>query len=190
MTPKTPAVFLDRDGVIIREPPHYPHRLDQIVFYDDVIESIKYLNDLNYPVIIVTNQSGIARGMFTETDVRRFHSEMLKKLNEGGASITTIYYCPHHPEGNVAEYRCNCGCRKPLPGMLFLADSDHNIDLKNSFIIGDKVTDLLAGRAAGCKTILVRTGHGRETIKIITSEADYVAKNLFDAVMFCNENRE
>lgn len=178
------AVFLDRDGVITQDPPNYAHRLDQLKLIPRSTEAIKLLNENNFGVIIVSNQSGIARGYYGEEDMTRFNNAMNELLNKSDAHIDAIYYCPHHPEAKIERYRVNCDCRKPKPGMLKRAEEELNIDLKKSFMVGDRWSDIEAAKRVECKTILVRTGYDSQ--KLIDNEiiCDYVADDLLDAVEY------
>ncbi|VVB95767.1 Glyceraldehyde 3-phosphate phosphatase [uncultured archaeon] len=178
------AVFLDRDGVLTQEPPHYAHRVDELEFIPGSPEAIRMLNKNGYVVIVVSNQSGIARGYYPEEDTDIFNQAMEKKLAEIGAHIDTIYYCPHHPEAIIEKYRVDCDCRKPRPGMLKRAEKELNIDLKKSFMIGDRWSDIEAGKRAECKTVMVRTGYNLEKLKDNEITCDYVANDLFDAVEY------
>lgn len=176
------AVFLDRDGVITQDPPHYAHRIDQLALIEGSGSAIKMLNDENFIIIIITNQSGVAKGLYHEKDIEIFNQAMIGLLKPFNASIDAIYYCPHHPEAKVKEYRIDCDCRKPKPGMLIDGGGKFNIDFLSSFLVGDKWSDVEAGRSVGCKTILVKTGHGLQEYKDKKSPVDYVAADLLDAV--------
>lgn len=156
------AVFLDRDGTINIEK-NYLHRIDDFEFIPGAIEAIKQLQSAGYLVIVVTNQSGIARGYFSEENVNRLHEHIQQELMNNGSRIDAFYVCPHHPEAFVDNLRRDCECRKGSPGMLLRAAEEHDIDLKRSFMIGDKLADIEAGQRAGCQAILVLTGYGRET---------------------------
>jgi D-glycero-D-manno-heptose 1,7-bisphosphate phosphatase len=151
------AVFLDRDGTI-NEELGYLYRTEDCRFLPGVKDAVKRLNGAGYLVVVVTNQSGIARGYYTEADLDKLHSYMTKEFSVSGAQIDGWYYCPHHPDFPV-EYSA-CDCRKPLPGMMLAASSDLGIDLSSSWMVGDKNADMEAGIAAGCRSILVRTGYG------------------------------
>ena len=176
------AVFLDRDGVIVEEPPYYAHRIDQIHFIEGAVGAIHEFNGRGFTVVVVSNQAGIARGIFRKEDAENFNKAMISRLGERGARIDAVYYCPHHPEAVVDEYRVSCDCRKPAPGMLLRAERELGIDLTSSFLIGDKRSDIGAGRAAGCITILVKTGLGEEEIlKESEFEPHLVASNIREA---------
>jgi len=178
------AVFLDRDGVITQEPPHYTHRLDQLKLIPRSAEAIRLLNENRFLVIVVSNQSGVARGYYREKDAILFNQAMKEKLEKDGAYIDITYYCFHHPEAKIKRYRVDCNCRKPKPGMLKRAEKELNIDLKHSFLIGDKLSDIEAGKSAACKTIMVRTGHGVQELKNREIICDYIANDLYDAVEY------
>jgi D-glycero-D-manno-heptose 1,7-bisphosphate phosphatase len=153
------AVFLDRDGTVNVEK-DYLHRPEEFEFIPGSPEAIRLLNDAGFLVIIVTNQSGIGRGYYDEAAVERLHRFMDMELARFDARVDAYYFCPHHPHHGIGEYRRECSCRKPLPGMLVGAAADLAVNLTESWIIGDKRADVAAGLAAGCRPILVRTGYG------------------------------
>jgi len=154
------AVFLDRDGTINVEK-EYLYLIKDFEFIPGAPEAIQLLNQAEIMVVVVTNQSGVARGYYTEDDVINLHRHIACKLEPYRAHVDAWLYCPHHPSGR-GSYALPCNCRKPLPGMLQEAALKHGIDLESSTIIGDKIADIEAGMAAGCHTILVRTGYGSE----------------------------
>ena len=175
-----PAVFFDRDGTINVEV-HYLSSPEQLVLLPSVSETIRMLNQRKIPVIFITNQAGIARGIFPEARISIIHDRLRQILAEQDARVDGIYYCPHHPTAGLGEYRIECECRKPKPGMLHSAMRDFDLDLGNSLMIGDRDTDLQAGAAANCQTALVRTGYGLET----SSTIDLASVNgigIFDRV--------
>ncbi|HEY1187157.1 MAG TPA: HAD family hydrolase [Gemmata sp.] len=153
------AVFLDRDGTLIEEVNYLSHP-DQVRLIPGAAEAVRRLNDLGVLVVVVTNQSGVARGYFPESRVVEVHERLIALLAERGAVVDAFYFCPHHPKEGIGVYRVTCGCRKPKPGMLLAAARDLGIDLAGSWMIGDKPCDAEAGLAAGCRALLVRTGHG------------------------------
>ena len=155
-----PAVFLDRDGTLLEEA-GYLDRLERLVFFPFSVDAVRLLNRAGFAVVIVTNQAGIARGIFKEAFVAEAHAHIARRLDAGGARVDGFYYCPHHPEAVVAEFRRDCDCRKPKPGMLTRAASDLGLALERSFIVGDRWHDLEAGQRVGAGSILVRTGYGR-----------------------------
>lgn len=148
--PKKRAIFLDRDGVINKKPPErdYIKHWGEFEFLPGAPEAIRALAEQGHEIIIITNQAGIGRGRMTAGAVEEIHQNMLKELEKKEARIKAVYVCPHTPEEN-------CPCRKPKPGMLLQAAREHHIDLSQSFFLGDDEKDILAGRAAGCKTIKI-----------------------------------
>ncbi|MGB9080103.1 MAG: D-glycero-beta-D-manno-heptose 1,7-bisphosphate 7-phosphatase [Desulfuromonadaceae bacterium] len=154
------AVFLDRDGTINIEK-EYLYQAEDFEFIPGAAEAIRLLNQAGIMVVVVTNQSGVARGFYTEDDVEELHRHIDRELERYGAHVDVWLYCPHHPAGR-GSYALPCNCRKPLPGMLQEAAARHDIDLEDSTMIGDKLADIEAGMAAGCRTVLVRTGYGAD----------------------------
>jgi len=146
------AVFLDRDGTLIRDV-GYLRSADQLALLPGVPHALKRLHDAGYLLVLVTNQSGVARGLFTEEDVRHTNQALQELLRKKGIELDALYYCPHLPEGTVTPYAQVCDCRKPAPGMLLRAAREHDVDLARSFMIGDSPSDVEAGRRAGCRTI-------------------------------------
>lgn len=179
------AVFLDRDGCVNVEDDHI-RDIAQFRLYPDSVESIKRLNRAGYAVIVITNQSGVARGYMTEELVRDVNALMIKQVTEGGGKIDRVEYCPHHPEGVVKEYAVDCECRKPRPGMILRAGRALGVDFSRSFVVGDKISDVELGPATGMKAILVRTGYGeRELGKVNRGEVappDFTANGIAEAV--------
>ncbi len=174
------AVFLDRDGVICKDT-NYLHKIQNFEFIDKTIDALKLLSKTDYKIIIVTNQAGIAHGFYTEEDFFKLNNWMLNKLKSKGIRIDKVYYCPHHPDAKVAKYKINCNCRKPKTGMLKKAAKEFNINVKNSFLVGDKTSDIKTGENAGCKTILIKTGYaGKDKQYKITP--GFTVKNLYEAV--------
>jgi D-glycero-D-manno-heptose 1,7-bisphosphate phosphatase len=154
---RRPAVFLDRDGTLVY-PRHYPTRPEELVLYDGLPARLRRLQEEGYLLVVVTNQSGLARGLFTEADLARMHSSLRERLLAHGVWIDAIYHCPHHPDGRVPHLATECECRKPKPGMLVQAASDLGIDLATSWFVGDILDDVEAGNRAGCQTVLVDLG--------------------------------
>lgn len=177
---KTKAVFLDRDGTINIEV-DLLRRLDQLRILPGAARAIKRLNRLGFLVVVITNQAVVARGWMTEKEVDEVHAVLIQRLNKRGAKIDAVYSCPHHPNANLKKYRILCKCRKPNIGMIMRAVKRFNIDRKKSFMIGDATRDILAGKRAKLKTILVRTGHAGLDGNYVV-HADYEAKNLGEAV--------
>ena len=177
------AVFLDRDGTI-NEEVNYLGSVDQLRFIVGAEAAIARLNQTALKVIVFTNQAGIARGYFPPDVVERIHSHMEERLSSHRAHLHAFYYCPHHPSEGIGPYRVDCNCRKPKPGMLHQAARELDIDLSRSFVVGDKLSDLKAGQAAGCRLVLVRTGYGHEAeakLAELPFQPDYVAADLLEA---------
>ncbi len=164
-----PAVFLDRDGTINVEK-NYLHRIEDFQFIDGAPEAIKELNRAGYLVLVVTNQSGVARGYFSLAEVDALHQHLAQSLADAGAHIDGFYVCPHHPTAGEGEWRRVCSCRKGEPGLLLQAASEHGIDLSRSYMIGDKEADIEAGEKAGCSSLLVLTGYGNKTAQVVSSK--------------------
>lgn len=152
------AVFFDRDGTL-NEEVHYLHRIEDFKWIEGAIDAIKYCNDNGYLAIVITNQSGVARGYYPEADIIKLYDWMNKDLKMYGAHLDGIYYCPHLIDGTIQKYAVECECRKPKPGMLFKAQRDHDIDLKASFLIGDGARDVECAEAAGVKGIHYQGGN-------------------------------
>ncbi|PHS13214.1 MAG: D-glycero-beta-D-manno-heptose-1,7-bisphosphate 7-phosphatase [Blastopirellula sp.] len=162
------ALFLDRDGTVNIDT-GYIDSPEKLQLIPGAAEAIARVNQAGVPVIIVTNQSGIARGMYTEQTLKEIHHRMDELLQEADAHVDAYYHCPHHTEGIVPAYQQACKCRKPEPGMFLTAAAEMNIDLSKSVMIGDKRSDLEAGLNAGCAAILVRTGNGVKTERALDS---------------------
>ncbi|OQZ02926.1 MAG: D,D-heptose 1,7-bisphosphate phosphatase [Candidatus Brocadia sp. UTAMX1] len=177
---KRKAVFLDRDGTLVVHE-HYLSSPDQLKLLPNASRGIRLFQEHGYLVIVVTNQSGIARGFFDEEQLMLIHSKLKAMLKDEGVVIDDWYFCPHHREGKIDYYRVDCDCRKPKPGMILASARKHHIDLSQSLMIGDSASDMLAGKNAGCKTMLIKHNQGDDTC--ITSEIgiDYCVKNLLEA---------
>ncbi len=155
------AVFLDRDGVI-NEEVEYLHDPKDLRLIPGAARAIRMLNELKIPVIVVTNQAGVARGYYPESQVAVLHEALSQELEKEGAHIDRFYYCPHHRAAGKGKYAVDCDCRKPKPGLLAKAAKDLGLNLSRCVVIGDKASDLGAGVSAGCRTILVMSGYGKE----------------------------
>ena len=165
------TIFLDRDGVINKEV-NYLHKIEDFQFIDGIFEACNHFLKLGYKIIIVTNQSGIARGYFKENDYHNLSNWMLKQFQKQSIDILDIFYCPHGPESN-------CNCRKPSPGMFFKAQDKYDINMRNSWLIGDKEDDIVAGISSGIlNTILVRSGH---KVNEQSTKAQFIINSIKDS---------
>ncbi len=187
MEEKSPAVFLDRDGTL-NEDVHYLSRMEQLRIYPQSGEAIRLINAAGMKAIVVTNQSGIARGYFTEAFVRSVHDRINELLAAEGARIDGFYVCPHHPVYGIGIYKQHCDCRKPEPGLLLRAAAEMNIDLSRSYMIGDMLKDIEAGKKAGARGILVKTGYGANVVR--TDMPAYIAEDILDAVQWIMRDRK
>lgn len=150
------TVFLDRDGVINRNPPNmgYVRKWTEFSFIPNSRRAIRELTQNGYRIFVITNQAGIGRGLYSEENLKDIHCRMVTEITEAGGAIEALYYCPHHPDAG-------CECRKPKPGMLKRAAQEHNLNLSNAYFIGDTTTDIQAGKSTGTTTFLVLTGLGQ-----------------------------
>lgn len=171
--PLVKAVLIDRDGTINVNDPEYTHKIEDFKFTEKAIEALQWLTTTDYKIIIHTNQSGIARGYYTEEDFQKLNEWMLGVFKEKNIRIDKIYHCPHH-----ADFTGDCECRKPKPGMFLQAVEDFSISLAKSWVIGDGKGDIIAGREVNAKTIKI----GKKMPENIKLEPNFYAKNLFEAV--------
>ena len=180
---RTRAVFLDRDGTLIEEV-GYLDRKERVELYPWTIDAVRALNRSGFRVVLVSNQSGVARGFFTEAVVAEVHRHIAALLEAGGARVDAYYYCPHHADGKVERYAVACECRKPSRGMVDRAARDLGVDPSQSFVVGDRWLDVELARAVGARGVLVRTGYGvtEEAKPRPSLAADAVVDNLIAAV--------
>lgn len=185
------AVFLDRDGTI-NEEVGYVNHIDRFILLPRVGEAIRTLNQNGFKVVVITNQSGVARGYFPESLIHLVHQKMKDLLMKEGAYLDGIYYCPHHPEAGEPPYRQRCRCRKPNPGLVEKAVEDLDIDCSQSYLIGDRGKDIEFGHLIGTKTILVLTGYGKGDWEFYGNRWErkphYVAQDLYEAVQWILRN--
>lgn len=180
----TKCVFLDRDGTIIYDKGYIGKTAD-VKLVNGAAEAIKRLNKAGFFVIVVSNQSGVARGFFNEDAVTKVNAQIQRKLLEKGAYIDAFYWCPHFTEGRVQKYIKRCKCRKPEIGMLLRAKKDFNADFKKSYMIGDKATDIEAGRKAGCKNIFIVTKkEAKQEESLKKMKIFFKSKKLLEAATF------
>jgi D-glycero-D-manno-heptose 1,7-bisphosphate phosphatase len=179
------AVLLDRDGTVSEEVGYVNH-VDRFRIYPFAAEAIRRLNRGRVKVVIVTNQSGVARGLFPESLVRELHERMREELSHSQAFLDGVYYCPHHPAGKVVPYNIECDCRKPKPGMLRRAAEDLGLDLRRSYVIGDKYTDLETAFGVGARAALVLSGYGKGEMQYNSCrwprQPDFVGNDLLAVV--------
>ncbi|BCS34759.1 D,D-heptose 1,7-bisphosphate phosphatase [Luteitalea sp. TBR-22] len=183
MSSLDPAVFLDRDGTLIEEA-GYLDSLDRLALFPSTVDALRVLARAGFRLVVVTNQSGIALGLFDEDFVKRTHEALHARLDAGGARIDGWYYCPHHPAGQVPALTTACDCRKPGPALPRQAASDLGLDLSRSWMVGDRWGDVqLAASAGMAGGLLVRTGYGRsaEARPAAGASAAHVADDLMDA---------
>lgn len=187
------GIFLDRDGTISEEVGYINH-IDRFKLLPNTIEAINLLNKNNLLAIVVTNQAGVARGYFTEDMIGLVHEELKRLLKERSAYLDAIYYCPHHPDASDEQYKKDCECRKPKPGMLKKASIDLGIDLRRSYIIGDKISDIEMGHRVGAKGILVLTGYGKGEYEYQRDKWKampvFIAEDMLEAVRWIIKNEE
>jgi D-glycero-D-manno-heptose 1,7-bisphosphate phosphatase len=179
------AVFMDRDGTINEETGYLKDPCDLNIL-PRALDAIRLINENQIKAVVITNQSGVARGYFTEEMVEKIHVRLRELLVENGVCLDGIYYCPHHPEFGTSEYRKKCNCRKPAPGMLNMASAELEIDLSHSYVIGDKLTDIEPAYKVGAKGILVLTGYGKEQMESLNERSKrqphYIARDILEAV--------
>ena len=182
---KRPAIFMDRDGTI-NEQMGYINHPSRFVLLPGVIEAVRLLNENNFLTIVVSNQSGVARGYFPIDLVDKVHASLRASLKEKGARIDGIFFCPHYPRGVVERYTSECDCRKPATGLIDQARDAFDIDMSSSYVVGDRYTDIELARRSNLKGILVETGYGRGEIEYIIPHKPvkpiYIARDLLDAV--------
>ncbi|MFM8533631.1 MAG: D-glycero-alpha-D-manno-heptose-1,7-bisphosphate 7-phosphatase [Acidimicrobiia bacterium] len=179
----TRAVFLDRDGTLNVDV-GYLHRLEDLELFPYTADALRLLKRAGYLLVVVTNQSGVARGTIDPAFIQICHDEMRRRLQPAGADLDALYHCNHHPLGSVKEFAIDCRCRKPMPGMIEDAMRDHDIDPAQSWVVGDKWLDVNLGKAVGARSILVRTGWGEEQAqkRPAGQEVDAICDNLIHAV--------
>lgn len=175
------AIFFDRDGTLLVETGYLSHP-SLVRPYHFTAEALKMAKEAGFFLVVVSNQSGIARGYLKEADLEAIHARMHSLLADEGAGVDAVYYCPHHPMGAVADYSIRCDCRKPGTGMGLRAIEQHGIHPGASYVVGDKVTDFLFGRNLGARSCLVRTGYGDSESKSLV-ELDLREADIYDNVL-------
>lgn len=182
------AVFIDKDGTLVKNVPYNvdPEKVELEPF---AVEALKILREYGFRLVIISNQAGIAHGYFSEESLEGV-KDRIQQLLSPEAAIDAFYFCPHHPEGKVTPYVLACNCRKPEPGMLIHAATDHNINLSASWMIGDILHDVEAGNKAGCQTILIDNGNETEWITNEQRWPSYIVKNLKEAATIILQHTE
>lgn len=170
-----PALFLDRDGTLVHAR-HYPSRPEELILYADLGPGLRRLQAAGFRLVLITNQSGIARGFFDHAALDLMHEHVRRELVALGVRLDGVYHCPHHPEGSVAAWAIGCDCRKPAPGLIHRAAADLDLDLARSWFVGDILDDVEAGRRAGCRTVLVDLG-SESPPKTPLRRPDHVARD-------------
>ena len=186
MSAKHAAVFMDRDGTI-NEEVGYLSRLDLLKLIPGTPEAIRLINEAGMITVVVTNQSGVARGYFSEDFVETVHRRINEMLQEQGARIDRFYFCPHHPVYGNGPYKIACSCRKPESGLFLRASEELDIDLARSYVVGDMLKDIDAGKRVGARGVLVRTGYGQNITQ--TDKPVYIAEDVLDAVKWILQDR-
>lgn len=172
---KKPAVFLDRDGVLTEER-SYITSVENLVVFPYTVECIKQIHEKGYYAIVITNQSGVAKGLFSENALCEMNEYLIQYTG-----VDAVYYCPHHEDGKIAKYRIKCNCRKPETGLIERACREYRIDLERSYMIGDRASDILMGQKAGVKTVLLESGYGTARLES-NVVPDYVFNDLRDVI--------
>jgi D-glycero-D-manno-heptose 1,7-bisphosphate phosphatase len=177
------AIFIDKDGTLI---PDIPYNINPalITLQPGVEDGLLQLKNQGFLLILISNQAGIAHGYFKEAAMIQVQNKITQLLKPHRINLNGFYYCPHHPDGNIKDYRVNCFCRKPQPGLLLRAARDSNIDLKKSWMIGDILNDVEAGKRAGCKTVLIKNGNETEWLMNDYRMPDFEAANFKEAADF------
>lgn len=176
----TPAIFLDKDGTVLQD---VPYNVDpaNMVLAPGAGEGLTRLAQLGLPLYVITNQPGIALGKFCLDDLDDMQQHLSRMFEQAGATLSGLYFCPHHPDGAVPQYACACECRKPAPGLLLHAARQHAIDLARSWLVGDILNDIEAGNLAGCQTILIDNGNETEWLDGNNRTPDYRVADLNEA---------
>jgi D-glycero-D-manno-heptose 1,7-bisphosphate phosphatase len=184
---KRKAVFLDKDGTLIPDIP-YNVNPDLITLQEGVIEGLQLLQEQEYLFVVISNQAGVARGYFQLDDLKKVRQKIDLLVSEGGIQIDRYYFCPHHPEGRIAEFARKCECRKPRPGMILKALQELDIDAGSSWMIGDILNDVEAGNRAGCRSVLIGNGNETEWLPGTYRTPSYIAMDFLSAARFIINN--
>ncbi len=193
MSQSPAAVFMDRDGTICEEV-GYLDSVERFRLIPRSAAAVKRLNDQGMKAVLITNQSGVARGYFSEKNLEAIHAELFRQMEKEGAHLDGVYYCPHHPSEGEEPYRRICNCRKPESGLLLKAAEEMHLDLARSYAVGDRLIDLECGFRVGAKGVLVLTGYGKEEMKLLQANGDrkpsFIAQDLYQAIQWIIEQTE
>jgi D,D-heptose 1,7-bisphosphate phosphatase len=187
MNQQCKAVFIDKDGTLIPDIP-YNVNVDLIKIECETIEGLQLMQSLGFLLVIISNQSGVAKGYFKEEDLEDVKKKIVDLLKAHNIHIDGFYFCPHYPNAAIKKYAVDCDCRKPLPGMILRAAEDFQINLSQSWMIGDILNDVEAGKRAGCKTILLDNGHETEWVLNSLRTPDYTAQTMKEAALLIKEH--
>ena len=179
-------IILDRDGTVNVEK-NYLYRIEDFEYTYKAKQAIQKLKNNNFKIVIITNQAGVARGYYTENDLNKLHNWINNDLSDERSYIDKFYYCPHHPLGLIEGYNHDCKCRKPSDKLYKNAIVDFDVDVKKSYSVGDKISDLIPAKKNGFKTILVKTGYGKDQEKESMHYVDYICDNLYEASKLIEE---
>lgn len=174
------AIFLDKDGTLVKDVP-YNVDPEQIVLTPGALDGLQALQSAGFRLIVISNQSGVARGYFEEEDLLPVRARLQELLGQAGVQLDGFYYCPHHVEGTVPAYSVSCFCRKPSPGLIFRAAREHQVELERSWFVGDILNDVEAGHRAGCRTVLIDNGNETEWVPGPLREPDETVSDLRSA---------
>ncbi len=190
--PDNKIIFLDRDGTINKED-GYITKVGQLELYRGTVPALRMLNEAGYGIVIVSNQAGVAKGLLTESELMKINNALLEMLGSENIMVERLYYCPHHPDAVIPEYKKDCECRKPRTGMVQSAEKALNVSARGAYMIGDKLTDMELAHNFGGKGILLQTGYGKEEARKINSTAHnpvYIAGDILDAVEWLKANNK
>jgi D-glycero-D-manno-heptose 1,7-bisphosphate phosphatase len=190
------AVFLDKDGTLIPDIP-YNADPDKVSLSKNAVEGLRMLQDAGFELIVVTNQTGIAHGLFHHKELWKIEKKIVSLFQDHGLKLSGFYYCPHDPNAKLEAYRINCKCKKPKPGMLLNAAEEHQLNLKWSWMIGDILHDIEAGNRAGCKSVLINNGNETEwkmsalrTPDVMTSDINHAAKYILEMTQIYSDHTD
>lgn len=177
---RTPAIFIDKDGTLVRD---VPYNADPrcTEFYPEAEDALRLLTEAGYRLIVISNQPGIALGIISEAQLQEIIAQMQEFFASVGSELEAFYYCPHHPDGRIERYRMNCECRKPAPGLILRAAGELGVDLANSWMVGDILNDVEAGNRAGCRTVFVDRGNETEWLYGEYRQPTYMVTDLVEA---------